>query len=419
MVRLKDHPKFITIALLSSLSLVLEYFYFGFPSSLLLYLTLLLITTPLYILLQCLTFNKVKQSRSKLVTLALVTLSFIYLISRPTYPVTGPGSQLNRQDPISNNTDTYFFSANFYNNQDVLPEFFNQFLQLSDYLGHDKVYLSIYESNSKDNTKVLLQEFNKSLNDLGISHTVITDQSTVKPTLVGNERIGYLAGVRNKTLEPLTKELDEKFKKFKKIVFFNDVFFDWFSVVRLLNTRNGDYDQVCAFDYFKIGVYNTWVTRDTCQRRVKPVWPHFQDKHSINLLRQDKPIPVNSCWNGLTAFDSKWFVEGRQEDITPVRFRILDECVASECLMSSYDIHLQSDKQPDIYMNPQVPTTYERPVFQLRARLVNLSLTRPYLTYRYWFEERLFGWLTAIGRKEETCAEFLTKWKMDNCKSNN
>lgn len=60
---------------------------------------------------------------------------------------------------------------------------------------------------------------------------------------------------------------------------------------------------------------------------------------------------------------------------------------------------------------------YERPVFQLRARLINLSLTRPYITYRYWFEERLFGWLTAMGRKEETCAEYLTEWKMDNCRS--
>ncbi|TIB06863.1 hypothetical protein E3P96_00029 [Wallemia ichthyophaga] len=337
-----------------------------------------------------------------------------YDINKPTYPLSGPGSELNEQHPANNSTSTYFFSANFYNSQDILPAFFDQFLQLSDYLGRDNVYISIYESNSHDNTKDLLHHFDDALTRLSIPHTVITDDSTQKPFFVGNERINYLASVRNLTLAPLTRQLDERFNHFDKIVFLNDVFYDWFSVVRLLNTRNGAYDQVCAFDFFKIGLYDTWVTRDTCSRRTKVVWPYYQDAHSIDLLRRGEPIPVNSCWNGITAFDASWFVD-RSGDSDPIRFRVLDECVTSECLLSSYDIHRKSHKQPEIYMNPLVPTAYEKPVFQLRSRLFNLSLARPYLTYRYWFEERLFGWLTALGRKEEECAAWLDEWKTGNC----
>lgn len=356
MSRLKDYTKVLTLAAVTVASLALEWLYFGFPSTLLIYLTLLLITTPVYILLQLLTFNKVKKSRPRLVTLALTMLAFLYLITQPTYPSSGPGSELNNQHPVNNSTSSYFFSANFYNSEDILPDFFDQFMQLSDYLGRDSVYLSIYESNSRDNTKELLHQFDDKLDQFKIAHTVITDSSTQKPFFVGNERINYLASVRNLTLAPLTKELDEQFNYFDKVVFLNDVFYDWFSVVRLLNTRNGLYDQVCAFDYFKIGLYDTWVTRDTCSRRTKVVWPYFQDEHSISLLRQGKPVPVNSCWNGITAFDAKWFVESRDNGIKPIRFRVLDECVTSECLLSSYDMHLKSDKQPEIYMNPLVPT---------------------------------------------------------------
>ncbi|TIA89230.1 hypothetical protein E3P99_02194 [Wallemia hederae] len=415
-MRAREYTKAITLTLITVTATACVWFYFGFPSSLLLYLTLLLITTPVYILLQLLTFNQVKKSPSKLITLAFTTLTFLYLITLPTYPLSGPGSELNVQNPINNSSSTYFFSANFYNNEDVLPHFFNEFVQLSDYLGRSNVYLSIYESNSKDKTKDLLHEFDHTLNELMIPHTIITDPSTQKPFFVGNERINYLASVRNFTLAPLTPQLDAEFNHFNKVVFLNDVFYDWFSVVRLLNTLNGEYDQVCAFDYFKIGLYDTWVTRDTCNRRVKPTYSHWQDKHSIKLLRQGKPIPVNSCWNGITAFDAKWFVQGRDDSITPIRFRVLDECVTSECLLSSYDLHLKSNKQPEIYMNPLVPTAYEKSIFLLRARLLNLSITRPYLTYRYWFEERLFGWLTAFGRKEEACAEWLQEWKTEKCR---
>lgn len=336
-------------------AMAIEWLYFGFPSTLLIYLTLILITVPLYILIQLLTFSKVKGSRPRVVTLVFTTLTFLYLITQPTYPLSGPGSELNEQHPANNSTSTYFFSANFYNSQDILPAFFDQFLQLSDYLGRDNVYISIYESNSHDNTKDLLHHFDDALTRLSIPHTVIADDSTQKPFFVGNERINYLASVRNLTLAPLTRQLDERFNHFDKIVFLNDVFYDWFSVVRLLNTRNGAYDQVCAFDYFKIGLYDTWVTRDTCSRRTKVVWPYYQDAHSIDLLRRGEPIPVNSCWNGITAFDASWFVD-RSGDSDPIRFRVLDECVTSECLLSSYDIHRKSHKQPEIYMNPLVPT---------------------------------------------------------------
>ena len=357
--RLKEHPKLILITILTTLCYLFEVYYFGFSSSLLLWLTLLLITAPLYILLQLLTFNSTRQSTFKLIFLIFISISFLILVLSPTYPTEGIGSELNHQNLLNilNSKKTYFFAANFYNNEEVLPEFFDQFLKLCDYLGYDNVYLSIYESNSSDQTKPLLNKFRILLNDKRIRNTIVTDESHSKPIFVGNERIRYLASVRNKTLEPLNdKQLDDEFNEFNHVVFFNDVYFDWFSVVRLIETKNGNYDQVCAFDYFKIGLYDTWVTRDSCGRRVKPVWPHFQDHHSIKLLREGKPIPVTSCWNGITSFDARWFVDRNNSENDIIRFRTLEECVTSECLLSSYDLHLKSKTSPEIYMNPVVPT---------------------------------------------------------------
>lgn len=74
------------------------------------------------------------------------------------------------------------------------------------------------------------------------------------------ERIRFLAGVRNKALEPIQSS-DGKIRlsghgTFTKIVFLNDIYFSYDSIVRLLATRldgdttlAGDYDLACAIDY--------------------------------------------------------------------------------------------------------------------------------------------------------------------------
>lgn len=80
------------------------------------------------------------------------------------------------------------------------------------------------------------------------------------PYVTSAQRIRYLADVRNKALEPV-QSFDDTIRlpdteTFTKIIFLNDIFFSWQSIIRLLATRldgrddiAADYDLACGFDY--------------------------------------------------------------------------------------------------------------------------------------------------------------------------
>lgn len=103
--------------------------------------------------------------------------------------------------------------------------------------------------------------------------------------------------------------------------------------------------------------------RDVDGLRPTPLWPYFKRGQDVASLRRGEPIPVNSCWNGITVFDAKWFLPNPKTDSnlttspslddSPVRFRTHSECLVSECLLPSYDIHLRSKQRPLIFVNPR------------------------------------------------------------------
>lgn len=122
--------------------------------------------------------------------------------------------------------------------------------------------MSIAESNSKDRTKYLLDEFDRSLTNLNIPHHISIEDNTDRwwPYGTAPERVTYLAGVRNKALEPLQSPNDKlrlvDNTLFTKVVFLNDIFFSWQGIIRLLATRidgredlPSDYDLACAMDF--------------------------------------------------------------------------------------------------------------------------------------------------------------------------
>ena len=103
---------------------------------------------------------------------------------------------------------------------------------------HIDVFVSIYENDSKDDTKNVLSELMSSLNAMNVNHTINLDIETrdevVKKsksaangwleTLYGRElrRIPYLANVRNQALKPLY-ELSKAGIRFDKILYINDI----------------------------------------------------------------------------------------------------------------------------------------------------------------------------------------------------
>lgn len=107
----------------------------------------------------------------------------------------------------------------------------------------------------------------------------------------------------------------------------------------------------------------SWVMRDLEGTRPTPLWPYFKREQDISSLRKGDIIPVNSCWNGMTAFDAKWFLPNSNHgtnstqkpgvDDGPIRFRAHPQCLVSECLLTSYDIHVRSKQHPTIFVNPK------------------------------------------------------------------
>lgn len=109
------------------------------------------------------------------------------------------------------------------------------------------------------------------------------------------------------------------------------------------------------------------MVRDWNLKRLKPYWPHFADPEDVEHLRNDQPIRVRSCWNGIAVYNADLVLDGRPSPITnastlskdvswPLRFRKSGQCLTSECLSINYDLHLllANDRIPEIYINPTV-----------------------------------------------------------------
>ncbi|CAG8671279.1 5878_t:CDS:2 [Acaulospora morrowiae] len=254
--------------------------------------------------------------------------------------------------------DKIFIAANFHNNEDILPNFSEQLLDLLRILNPENVYVSLFENGSKDNTKFLLHALRSDLDAKGIPNTIIINDSPKNETNTG--RIPYMARLRNKLLEPLLEQT-EKGNKFDYILFFNDVIWTASDILVLLETNDRNYDAACAMDFYWT-FYDTFATRELPSSRMRypwppnPYFPYFYDKAVQQKLYNNDPVRVFSCWNGVTVMNAEPFVKHN------VRFRALfkDKELkfdASECCLIYSDFRkLGYDK---VFVNPNVRVAYE------------------------------------------------------------
>nr|XP_018266885.1 uncharacterized protein I303_00865 [Kwoniella dejecticola CBS 10117]OBR89043.1 hypothetical protein I303_00865 [Kwoniella dejecticola CBS 10117] len=384
-----------------------------------------------------------RYSNSKKIRLAISTLFLIYLLHlgfTPPPQITGSSVDPSQPFPprlpeeIDGVRQKYFIAANMHNNESVLSEWSDQLIRLIFHLGRENTYVSIYESNSKDSTKKLLNVLNNTLENLTIPHKIVTDEDNKHwwpfPTAV--ERIEYLANARNRAMEPIQSEDDairtQNYGEFTKIIFLNDIWFKYEDLVSLIDTRFtdeqgneskfGDYDQVCAMDFCAAGLYDSWVARDVCGTPMRTFWPHVKDPISVRKMEREETIQASACWNGVTVLDAKPFLyqkpaEGESNlglanpgldylgmekrgwrmidnstypgsvsspsiDL-PIKFRTSEiaQCDHSECFLISYDLHRYHHQRPvKIYMNPKIKVAYEQNWFKwhtviLRVPIIN------------------------------------------------
>lgn len=137
------------------------------------------------------------------------------------------------------NTKRIYIAAQHWNNARLLRERWNPgLIALIRELGIDNVYVAIYESGSYDDTKGALRELDMALGELQVKRSITLsevshkDEIAKEPTDSGwikipsgemaVRRIPFLADLRNRVLEPLTK-LSSQGDEFDMVLFMNDV----------------------------------------------------------------------------------------------------------------------------------------------------------------------------------------------------
>jgi hypothetical protein len=290
--------------------------------------------------------------------------------------------------------------------------------QFVDILGPDNVFLSIYENDADDNAQLAMKAFAESVtcNKAVVHEHLDLDTLAHVNTPSGEtrlKRIAFLAEVRNRALRPLDDPNSSAYnRRFDKVLYVNDVFFDPVEAANLLFSTNVDersgktnYRAACAVDFvnpFKF--YDTFATRDTEGYRMGvPFFPWFTSSGNgtsrQDVLDQKDAVRVKSCWGGMVAFEAKWLQPRMHiskidtpanETLSPaLRFRSEPDTYwdSSECCLIHADLAslVDENEDPAIYMNPYVRVAYTPTVLRW------LQFTRRF--------ERLYPWVhTFVNR---------------------
>ncbi|GAC93933.1 glycosyltransferase [Pseudozyma hubeiensis SY62] len=319
-----------------------------------------------------------------------------------------------------------FIVSNLYNSEEILPTYASSLKTLIRTLGTDNVFVSIYESHSTDQTKSMLAQLDHDLAQVNVSRRILSDDRAIRKGKLSavSDRIRFLVDVRNTAMQPLLEATD----KYTHVLWINDIVFTPQDALTLLRTNNGRYDQACAIDFIGNGFYDTWVTRDAHGDTLKRQWPYFKRDEDVEAMRKAMPFEVNSCWNGISAFDAKWFypaskasepasldVADADEDgpsQLPLKFRASKLCLSSECQLISYDIHRATfPSRPLVLINPGVKVAYNHRHYWLYNSLIPSPILRPWrIIWRDWIGNRLFGWVTEGLRWSNECKSKQKFW---------
>ncbi|KAK0507941.1 hypothetical protein JMJ35_009830 [Cladonia borealis] len=198
-----------------------------------------------------------------------------------------------------------------------------------------------------------------------------------------------------------------------KALFLNDVAFTIRDVWTLLETNNGNYAAVCALDFSKPpNFYDTFALRDIeGHEHLMMTYSYFRSHESRSAMVSHRPVPVQSCWNGMVSFDSSPFYAA-----SPLRFRGIADPLAtrhlegSECCLIHGD-NPQSESK-GVWLNPGVRVGYDPEAYaavhtmdpwpSLRDRIICI------------WRNRVRRWVITVWVKEWLVRNRLNKWTKED-----
>lgn len=227
----------------------------------------------------------------------------------------------------------YFFALDLHQRASLLPRLLGSIVESIRFLGPQNCALSVIEGRSNDGTFEILLSLREEIE--GIGATYYFNSSDVDPPagdrIRDGDRIKYLAELRNQALQPLMNHFPEgNSADDTTIIFLNDVAICSEDILELIHQRHyQNADMVCGMDWTYVGpdptFYDVWIARGMNGDTFFDIpedgnWDSAWNIFWNNPIAQEriwanKPFQVFSCWNGVTAFTAKPFLESR------IRFR--------------------------------------------------------------------------------------------------
>ena len=270
------------------------------------------------------------------------------------------------------NKTIYYISAVVYNMEPIIQDWISEMKQLIDFLGRDRVIVSIIENgDSTDKTRKYLNFFENYLINNKVVNYINTEKKEKKE---GVDRIRFLAKLRNWSLDFLYRIGDLDFSN-TKIIFINDVIFRYEDILKLIYTNNGNYDTVCAMDYYE-GFYDTWASIGLDGKQFRRYFPFFYNKEAQDAYINGEVIRTFSCWNGINIINAKAF-----EDRDKLFFRTGTKIRQSECTLLHADMYWLGFRK--IFVNTQVAVSYTYEYYYKNHYLY--PWTKNLFTYFYYY----------------------------------
>ena len=255
---------------------------------------------------------------------------------------------------------TYFVAMLLHESHLVIPTLLGELLKLLFILQQGpgdfgNVFVSIYESGSKDFSAIMLRAFEDNLQSLGVPHRVVTGGIKRRR---GQQRINFLAQARNWALEPM---LTEDTHKWDHLIYINDVVVCASSLAELVAERFfNEAELACAMDYLladeeMVIFYDIWVTIDMDGKHFSNAPPFVTEQSASAAYRRNMPFQVFSCWGGAVAMSASLI----QRDGLRFRMGYPLECSSSECEILCRD--MWSIGRGRIITVPNVVTAYNVP----------------------------------------------------------
>ncbi|TPX30101.1 hypothetical protein SmJEL517_g06250 [Synchytrium microbalum] len=235
------------------------------------------------------------------------------------------------------------------------------------------LFISLYESDSKDGTARIATTWSTALSILGIPCRVVVNG--VARSSIPN-RIEFLANVRNRALDPLV-DMWRDGSVYDRVVFLNDVQFCAEDILELIfQSMLQDSSITCGLDYDLVhspsepGFYDVWVARDIDgQEFNKHPWDFFTPTaESSARLAQGLPFQAQCCFNGVAVYAAKPLATRQVQFRRSVQG---SECAASECSLICND--LAKEGYGRVLVVPRVRFAYDTHTYDI---LWNVTTTR-------------------------------------------